>query len=154
MAAVRATARCLPSTLTARVLRSCTVLRTAIDGAQSEAGLILSGNTLYGTASNGGSSGNGTVFAVNTDGTGFTTLHSFTDGNDGANPGAGLILSGNTLYGTASEGGSFGRWHGVRRQHQWHGFYDTCIVSRVRSDGADPQCRIDFIGQHPVWDGE
>ena len=26
----------------------------------------------------GGSSGNGTVFAVNTDGTGFTNLHSFT----------------------------------------------------------------------------
>ena len=43
------------------------------------AGLILSGNTLYGTAISGGSSGNGTVFAVNTDGTGFTTLHSFTD---------------------------------------------------------------------------
>ena len=28
----------------------------------------------------GGSSGNGTVFAVNTDGTGFTTLYSFTGG--------------------------------------------------------------------------
>ena len=40
-------------------------------------GLILSGNTLYGTARSGGSSGNGTVFALNTDGTGFTNLHSF-----------------------------------------------------------------------------
>ena len=48
------------------------------DGADPEAGLILSGNTLYGTADAGGSSGNGTVFAVNTDGTGFTNLHSFT----------------------------------------------------------------------------
>ena len=47
------------------------------DGADPYAGLILSGNTLYGTANNGGSSGNGTVFAVNTDGTGFTTLYSF-----------------------------------------------------------------------------
>src|SRR5439155_10942965 len=44
-------------------------------------GLILSGNPLYGTASEGGSSGNGTVFAVNTDGTGFTHLHSFTAGS-------------------------------------------------------------------------
>ena len=44
----------------------------------SAAGLILSGNTLYGTTTGGGSSGNGTVFAINTDGTGFTTLHSFT----------------------------------------------------------------------------
>jgi len=50
--------------------------------------LILSGNTLYGTASRGGSYGSyggGTVFAVNTDGTGFTNLHSLTY-SDGANP--------------------------------------------------------------------
>src|SRR5665213_367316 len=90
---------------------------TNSDGAIPEAGLILSGNTLYGTADTGGSSGNGTVFAVNTDGTGFTNLHSFTAtpprpgpyvNGDGANPYAGLILSGNTLYGTAVQGGSSG----------------------------------------------
>ena len=85
------------------------------DGATPYAGLILSGNTLYGTASSGGSSRNGAVFAVNTDGTGFTTLHSFTatdpntgTNSDGANLQAGLILSGNTLYGTAPDGGSSG----------------------------------------------
>jgi len=56
------------------------------------------------------------VFAVNTDGTGFTTLHSFTDTSGGANtnsdggvPGCTLVLSGNTLYGTAAGGGSSGR---------------------------------------------
>ena len=47
------------------------------------------------------------MFAVNTNGTGFTNLHSFTGGSDGANPYAGLILSGNTLYGTASNGGTY-----------------------------------------------
>src|SRR5207237_2510237 len=88
------------------------------DGNGPDGTLILSGKTLYGTASGGGSFGNGTVFAVNTDGTGFTTLHSFTatstnssgvyTNNDGANPYAGLILSGNTLYGTAQNGGSAG----------------------------------------------
>jgi uncharacterized repeat protein (TIGR03803 family) len=83
------------------------------DGVNPRAGLILSDNTLYGTAHGGGSSGHGTVFAVNTDGTGFTTLYSFTALNnstnsDGANPIAGLILSGNTLYGTARDGGSSG----------------------------------------------
>jgi uncharacterized repeat protein (TIGR03803 family) len=52
--------------------------QTNSDGAYPYAGLILSGNTLYGTAASGGSSDNGTVFAVNTDGTGFTTLHTFT----------------------------------------------------------------------------
>src|SRR6185369_524371 len=70
------------------------------DGANPYAGLILSGNTLYGMARDGGSSGNGTVFAVNTDGSGFAVLHTFTN-IDGAHPETGLILSGNTLYGTA-----------------------------------------------------
>src|ERR1019366_5829087 len=79
---------------------------TNSDGANPFAGLILSGNTLYGTAIIGGSSGNGTVFKINTDSSGFTKLYSFTGGNDGARPEAGLVLSGDTLYGTADEGGS------------------------------------------------
>jgi uncharacterized repeat protein (TIGR03803 family) len=78
------------------------------DGAHPQAGLTSSGNTLYGTAYGGGSSGNGTVFAINTDGTGFTSLYSFGDGNDGAHPQTALILSGNTLYGTTLRGGSSG----------------------------------------------
>src|SRR5207245_11014916 len=46
-------------------------------GVWPHGGLVLSGKTLYGTARGGGSSGSGTVFAVNTDATGFTNLHSF-----------------------------------------------------------------------------
>ena len=101
-------------------LHSFTALisNTNSDGALPLSGLILSGNTLYGTASGGGSSGSGTVFALHTNGTGFKTLHSFapsstnssgiyTNGG-GANPSAGLILSGNTLYGTTGNGGSSG----------------------------------------------
>jgi uncharacterized repeat protein (TIGR03803 family) len=72
-------------------------------------GLTLSGNTLYGTTYFGGTSTNyGEVFAVNTDGSGFTNLHSFTGGNDGANPLVGVILLGNTLYGTTEYAGNGG----------------------------------------------
>src|SRR2546428_47705 len=81
------------------------------DGAHPLAGLITnsSGNTLYGTAYVGGGSGAGTVFKLNTDGTGFTTLHSFTFTNsDGGYPLTSLILSDNTLYGTARFGGREG----------------------------------------------
>lgn len=78
------------------------------DGAYPAGGLIISGNTVYGTASQGGTVDGGTVFNVNTDGTGFTNLYSFSGGVDGAQPQAGLILSGNTLFGTASEGGAEG----------------------------------------------
>src|SRR5262249_46579581 len=76
------------------------------------AALILSGRTLYGRAQLGGSSGNGEIFAINTDGTGFTTLHSFKSGfptnGEGIHPDGGLVLSGNTLYGAALYGGTWG----------------------------------------------
>ena len=80
------------------------------DGVLPCAGLVLAGNTLYGTVSSGGSAAEGSLFAVKTDGTGFTNLHSFTatsgssfKNSDGAVPLARLILSGATLYGTAFE---------------------------------------------------
>ena len=80
------------------------------DGATPYAGLITnsSGTTLYGTASGGGSSNYGTVFAVKADGTGFTNLHSFTGGSDGSSPHGGLIRTNNTLYGTAAGAGAGG----------------------------------------------
>ncbi len=90
--------------------------QTNVDGARPYAGLVLSGNTLYGTAFQGGSAGYGTVFRINTDGTDFTVLYTFTPNTgqtyypsgDGAYPYAGLIISGNTLYGTTQYGGDTG----------------------------------------------
>jgi len=67
------------------------------DGAHPKSQLIISSNTLFGTTLDGGSMGSGTVFAINTDSTGFTNLVSFTNGGGSY---AGLIQSGETLYGT------------------------------------------------------
>ncbi|HEV2331269.1 MAG TPA: choice-of-anchor tandem repeat GloVer-containing protein [Verrucomicrobiae bacterium] len=78
------------------------------DGTLPQGNLILWGNTLYGTTSSGGSGGYGTVFSINTDGSDFTTLYNFSGANDGADPYGGLLLSGNTLYGTTSCGGNSG----------------------------------------------
>jgi len=118
---------------------------TNSDGANPIAGLILSGNTLYGTAFYGGSSGNGTVFAVNTDGTGFTTLHSFmafsvlsSTNSDGANPYAGLILSGNTLHGTAKQGGSSGNGTVFAVNTNGTGFTNLHSFAGYPSDGTTP----------------
>jgi uncharacterized repeat protein (TIGR03803 family) len=90
---------------------------TNSDGAHSGGPLLLSGDTLYGAAFHGGTNGNGTLFAFNTDGTGFTNLHTFAAGpgkypnvtnSDGSSPAIDFILSNNTLYGTATYGGNFG----------------------------------------------
>jgi uncharacterized repeat protein (TIGR03803 family) len=86
---------------------------TNSDGVQPQAGMILSGNALYGTTETGGSNSLGTIFRINTDGTGFTNLYFFSNPNndyytntDGGNPYSSLLLSGSTLYGTASDYGS------------------------------------------------
>jgi uncharacterized repeat protein (TIGR03803 family) len=115
------------------------------DGANPQAGLILSGNTLYGTAYGGGSSGAGTVFAVSTDGTGFTNLYSFTYGSDGVNPQAGLILSGNTLYGTACRGGSSGQGTVFAVHTNGMGFTNLHSFTYV-SDGANPRAGLILSG--------
>ncbi len=76
-------------------------------GRNPSAGLIQgSDGALYGTASQGGSSGLGTVFKLNPDGSGFTVLHHFAS-TTGGTPHAGLIQgSDGALYGTAYSGGS------------------------------------------------
>jgi uncharacterized repeat protein (TIGR03803 family) len=120
------------------------------DGA-SPSSLILSSNTLYGMASQGGTSGWGTVFAINTDGTGFTNLHSFTGGSDGGVLDASLILSGHTLYGTAYGGGSSGNGTVFKVNADGTGF--TTLYSfaaggndffgwYTNSDGAQPSSLI------------
>jgi uncharacterized repeat protein (TIGR03803 family) len=77
------------------------------DGALVQGGILLSGGKLYGTTRHGGSQGGGTVFSVQTDGTGFTVLHAFsTNSLDGRSPWAELVVSSNTLYGTTERGGS------------------------------------------------
>ncbi|MGB2868308.1 MAG: choice-of-anchor tandem repeat GloVer-containing protein [Bacteroidota bacterium] len=80
---------------------------TSAPGYGPNAGLVLLNNSLYGTTKSGGTGGNGTVFKVNTDGSGFLPLHNFT--NLEGVPQAPLVLSGNTLYGTTYNGGSDGR---------------------------------------------
>ena len=114
MAAQMAMARSLPSIPMARSFTTLYTFSagggtapyiTNSDGANPSL-KILTNNTLYGRAGFGTSSGDGSVFKINIDGTGFTNLHNFT-GSDGADPGS-AVLSGNTLYGTASRGGTNG----------------------------------------------
>lgn len=100
---------------------------TNSDGAEPWTGVLLSAGTLYGAASRGGNAGSGTIFKMNTDGSGFTRLYSFSaldpttqTNSDGAYPLGGLVLSGNALYGTAYRGGALG----------------TGTVFRVGIDGA------------------
>jgi len=84
---------------------------TGHDGTFPTAGLVQDLNgVLYGTTSQGGVNGVGTVFKVNTNGSGYTVAHSFSaSGNDAQSPVGGLVQASNgRLYGISSFGGSNG----------------------------------------------
>ena len=68
--------------------------------------LTLSGSILYGITSEGGSAGYGNIFSINTTGSGFQNLLSFSGAN-GALPNGNLTLSGSTLYGMTLSGGAY-----------------------------------------------
>ena len=120
---------------------------TNLDGAGPYAGLLLSGSTLYGTAEQGGSNGNGTVFSIGTNGTGFTVLSSFSPGKTNANgdwtnaygafPDGTLVLAGNFLFGTANGGGVSG--NGSVYTVSTAGSKFTNLYSfKTGDDGANP----------------
>ncbi len=102
---------------------------TSGEGSYPQGGPIISGSTVYGMASEGGANNLGTIFKVNTDGTGFQRLHSFS-GADGAGPVGNLTLSGSTLYGMTPEGGA----------------NDFGTIFRINTDGGGFQVLHHFAG--------
>ena len=113
----------------------------------SSAGRIdLTDNSLYGTTGKGGLGGTGTVFKLNTNGTAFTNLYSFTAlgpyymrNSDGDGPNS-LVLSGSTLYGTAWYGGYTG-W-GTVFAIQTNGTDFRTLDMFARFDGAQPEAGL------------
>jgi uncharacterized repeat protein (TIGR03803 family) len=82
------------------------------DGANPDSDVIFdqAGN-MYGITANGGSANSGTVYELMPSNGGWreSVLYTFTGGNDGASPEAGLIFDGSgNLYGTTSAGGDYG----------------------------------------------
>lgn len=110
----------------------------ASTGRTPYAGLIQgSDGKLYGTADQGGTNGCGTVFRLNTDGTGFAVLKDF-DSPDGADLNAPLIHgTDGALYGVAAGGGAHG--HGT--------------LFKLNTDGTAFTVLVDFdsdtTGRHP-----
>ena len=126
-----------------------------IDGGNPQAGLFLEGSTLYGTTSDGGVANNGTIFAIGTNGGGFKNLYAFTNANDGGEPEAGLILAGNTLYGTAFAGGSAGygtvfaintNSTGYTNLYNFSAGADNEQFNLTNSDGANPRAGLLLLG--------
>jgi uncharacterized repeat protein (TIGR03803 family) len=104
--------------------------------------LTLSGSTLYGMTEQGGAKGDGTIFSINTNGNGFTTLLSFSGAN-GYWPQGGLTLSGSTLYGMTTGGGYYGDGNIFSIGSNGSGYQN--LLSFSGSSGANP-------GSYPIGD--
>lgn len=109
------------------------------DGSQPEGELVTDGTYLYGTTTHGGANGNGSVFAIKTDGTGYTVLHSFdTNALEPAHPYGALVLSQGVLYGTGSDGGA----------------NNTGAIFAMSTDGSGFQTLYSFSAPAGNADGE
>ncbi len=120
---------------------------TAGDGRNPDASLTLVGSTLYGTTAGGGTNSAGTVFAINTDGSGYTILHQFgATAGDGKNPNASLTLVGSTLYGTTYSGGT-NLYYGTVFAINTGGSGYTILHSFAEyPDGAYPKASLTLVG--------
>ena len=126
---------------------SGTTAATNSDGAVPLAGLTIDDDGwLYGVASAGGLDGNGTLFRIRVDGTGFLVLHHF-DGDEGSQPSGELLLATDgRLYGTTASGGQnasgtatlFGTVFRVDRDG--NGF--EILHNFAGSDGANPSGKL------------
>jgi len=107
------------------------------DGSQPDGSLISDGNFLYGMTIYGGTNEKGVIFKIKSDGSGYSKLHDFGSGTDGADPANGsLIFDGTFLYGMTIGGGtnSFG------------------TIFKIKPDGTGYTDLYDFngIGSSPI----
>ena len=141
---------------------------TNYDGNRPQRGVITDGIWLYGTARYGGANGNGTVFKIGTDGSGFAVIKTFpatylgtnnVSGNlvvtsgtnsDGAYPIGSLVFDGSTLYGTTYKGGTS---NGVVFAMQTDGggfnvlkYFPSINGIGTNSDGAAPVAGLTLSG--------
>jgi uncharacterized repeat protein (TIGR03803 family) len=107
------------------------------DGAYPGGDLILSGTNFYGMTQQGGVNGDGVVFRVNSDGTGYTNLYSFAGyPNYGASPWGSLTLTNGSLYGMTLYGGAA----------------NLGVVFKMNADGSSYTNLHSFVGG--AGDGE
>jgi uncharacterized repeat protein (TIGR03803 family) len=113
------------------------------------------GNILYGMTKYGGIGDNGVIFAIYTDGTGYTNLYHFTVSGGGANPLGDVLIEYAyplgipwpiALYGMTSAGGTSGL--GVIFKYNLDGSGYTVLHNFTGggSDGANPQGSLTMVG--------
>jgi uncharacterized repeat protein (TIGR03803 family) len=119
----------------------------ANDGAIPSGSLIIIGSSLFGMTEEGGPDNLGTVFRINTDGTGYTVLHNFANStDDGHLPFGALTALGSTLFGTTSQGGHNSNGGTVFKIDIGGSNYSLLHEFGVHGDGYNPEKTLTPVG--------
>ena len=109
------------------------------NGGEPIGSLLLSGGSLYGKTTIGGSSGFGVIFKIDTDGNNYTNIHAFTGTlYDGKYPYGGLILFSGALYGMTTDGGSMDQGVIFKLNTDGSGYTNLYNFTGPPNDGRDP----------------
>ncbi len=105
------------------------------NGSRPEGSLFLDGNYLYGMAGFGGinssvNEGDGVIFKIKTDGTGYSKLLDFAGASNGNTPNGDLVFDGTYLYGMTGLGGT----------------NNTGNIFKIKPDGTGFLKLLDFTG--------
>jgi uncharacterized repeat protein (TIGR03803 family) len=121
---------------------------TTNDGHNPQAALMQGADgALYGTTIYGGIYNGGTVFKINPDGTGFTTLHNFTFSGPpvvvGEQPTCQLLQANDgLLYGTTSQGGTYQAGTVFRLSTNGTGYAVLYTFHGAGGDGRNPNAGL------------
>jgi uncharacterized repeat protein (TIGR03803 family) len=108
-------------------------------GYQPRGSLVMEGGSLYGLTTEGGADGEGTVFSIGTEGSGFTLVHSFSNAiPTGRYPRGSLIRNGSLLYGMARDGGPGGEGVIFTLKNDGTGFTFLHAFAGGSDDGENP----------------
>jgi uncharacterized repeat protein (TIGR03803 family) len=109
-------------------------------------GLLIDGDTIYGTTSAGGKHGAGTVFKIGTSGGGFSVLHDFVGGFNGGPQGELIFGNDGAIYGTTYGGGKYnqGTIFRITKGGSFTVLYNFLGVDQPGGshDGAQPEGRL------------
>ena len=112
--------------------------------------MTLSGSTLYGATYRGGANSNGVVFGLPVSGGAIQALTSFPQwpvvSGDGIHPQGDLTVSGSTIYGTTSGGGTNGIGYGTVFSVPVAGGYRTTLASFNGYDCEQTPSGLTLIG--------
>src|SRR5258706_606202 len=116
----------------------------ANNGSSPYGSLLFDGAFLYGMTSQGGSNGNGTIFKIKPDGTGYAKLLDFAYATNGGYPYGSLTSDGTFLYGMTSQGGS--KIYGMIFKIMPDGSFTKILDFDNSTKGAYPKGSLVFDG--------